>query len=222
MVTFRIKDESTLTTASRAEIRFLNLVGDRYLALEQGAATRRRAARAPTTPSRSTTPARRSTSPCCSTASSRCSRRSTPSRSTSLSLNLVQVLQGEGGTVAGLLQKTASLTNTPGRPRPADRRGDHQPQPDPGHRRPAPPAAERADRRAEGLDGRPRPRPRARSATRWRTSPTSPTVVADLVRRSRPLRQGRRRRAAPAAHTCSTSRRTARPSSTCSTGCRSR
>ena len=29
-----------------------------------------------------------------------------------LTLNLVQVLQGEGGTVQGLLQKTASLTNT--------------------------------------------------------------------------------------------------------------
>ena len=27
-------------------------------------------------------------------------------------MNLVQVLQGEGGTVQGLLQKTASLTNT--------------------------------------------------------------------------------------------------------------
>ena len=39
MVTFRIKDEIELTTASRAEIRFLNLVGDRYLALEQGAST---------------------------------------------------------------------------------------------------------------------------------------------------------------------------------------
>ena len=45
LVTFRIKDEIELTTASRAEIRFLNLVGDRYLALEQGARQRRRAAR---------------------------------------------------------------------------------------------------------------------------------------------------------------------------------
>ena len=45
LVTFRIKDEIELTTASRAEIRFLNLVGDRYLALEQGASTRRRGAR---------------------------------------------------------------------------------------------------------------------------------------------------------------------------------
>ena len=37
IVTFQVKDEINLTTASRAEIRFLNLVGDRYLALEEGA-----------------------------------------------------------------------------------------------------------------------------------------------------------------------------------------
>ena len=35
-----------------------------------------------------------------------------PEQVNELSLNLVQVLQGEGGTVQGLLQKTASLTNT--------------------------------------------------------------------------------------------------------------
>ena len=36
-MTFRVKSDVPLTTASRAEIRFLNLVGDRYLALEEGA-----------------------------------------------------------------------------------------------------------------------------------------------------------------------------------------
>src|SRR6476646_682741 len=36
IVTFKIKSDVPLTTASRAEIRFLNLVGDRYLALEEG------------------------------------------------------------------------------------------------------------------------------------------------------------------------------------------
>ena len=33
LVTFRVKSDVPLTTASHAEIRFLNLVGDRYLAL---------------------------------------------------------------------------------------------------------------------------------------------------------------------------------------------
>ena len=35
-----------------------------------------------------------------------------PEQVNELSLNLVQVLQGEGGTVAGLLAHTASLTST--------------------------------------------------------------------------------------------------------------
>ena len=35
-ITFKIAEDVPLTTASRASIRFLNLVGDRYMALEQG------------------------------------------------------------------------------------------------------------------------------------------------------------------------------------------
>ena len=110
-VTFRIDADIELTTASTAEIRFLNLVGDRYMALEQGQPGR------PTrTPSTRATP-------------SRCSRpvpsldltvlfdgfkplfqALTPDQVNELSMNLVQVLQGEGGTVRGLLEHTASLT----------------------------------------------------------------------------------------------------------------
>src|SRR3954470_24654206 len=36
VVTFKVKSDVPLTTTSRAEIRYLNLVGDRYLALEAG------------------------------------------------------------------------------------------------------------------------------------------------------------------------------------------
>ena len=36
-VTFKVDAGVEMTTASRAEIRFLNLVGDRYMALEEGA-----------------------------------------------------------------------------------------------------------------------------------------------------------------------------------------
>ena len=39
LVTFRVQSDVPLTTASLAEIRFLNLVGDRYLALEEGSST---------------------------------------------------------------------------------------------------------------------------------------------------------------------------------------
>ena len=83
LVTFRVKTDVELTTSSRAEIRFLNLVGDRYLALEEGVTATPHPRRTPPTRSRRPGPARRSTSPRSSTGSSRCSRRCDPSRSTS-------------------------------------------------------------------------------------------------------------------------------------------
>ena len=110
LVTFRIKDEIELTTASRAEIRFLNLVGDRYLALEQGADTDAE----PLAPD-DTIPVDR-TSPALDltvlfNGFQPLFQALNPSQVNELSLNIVQVLQGEGGTVAGLVEKTASLTN---------------------------------------------------------------------------------------------------------------
>jgi phospholipid/cholesterol/gamma-HCH transport system substrate-binding protein len=111
VVTFRIKDEIDLTTASRAEIRFLNLVGDRYMALEQGANTDAQ----PLEPN-GTIPVER-TSPALDltvlfNGFQPLFQALRPDQVNELSLNLVQVLQGEGGTVASLMQKTASLTNT--------------------------------------------------------------------------------------------------------------
>ena len=45
-----------------------------------------------------------------------------------LSYEIVQVFQGEGGTLEGLLAHTASVTSTLAEPRPGDRRPDRQPQ----------------------------------------------------------------------------------------------
>jgi phospholipid/cholesterol/gamma-HCH transport system substrate-binding protein len=111
MVTFRIKDEIELTTASTAEIRFLNLVGDRYLALEQGASTDAETLEADdtisvdrTSPALDLTVLFNGFQPLFQALN--------PEQVNDLSLNLVQVLQGEGGTVASLVQKTASLTNS--------------------------------------------------------------------------------------------------------------
>ncbi|WP_244927786.1 MCE family protein [Nocardioides sp. W7] len=114
LVTFRVKSDVPLTTASRAEIRFLNLVGDRYLALEEGTAEAAGAARplkadgripvAQTTPALDLTVLFNGFQPLFQALS--------PKQVNDLSLNLVQVLQGEGGTVQGLLAKTASLTTT--------------------------------------------------------------------------------------------------------------
>jgi phospholipid/cholesterol/gamma-HCH transport system substrate-binding protein len=112
MVTFRVKADVPVTTVTRAEIRFKNLVGDRYLALEQGrgAEQAERLAEDDTIPVANTEPALDLTvlfngfQPLFTALE--------PDQVNELSLNLVQVLQGEGGTIRSLLQSTASLTNT--------------------------------------------------------------------------------------------------------------
>ena len=111
LVTFRVSSDVPLTTASRAEIRYLNLVGDRYLALEEGA----NQDAAPledggTIPIAQTKPALDLT--VLFNGFQPLFQALTPQQVNDLSMNLVQVLQGEGGTVQGLLAKTASLTNT--------------------------------------------------------------------------------------------------------------
>ena len=110
--------------------------GRSALHLAQPAGQRTTAATWPTaTRSRWRRPHRRSTSRCCSTASSRCSQALSPQDINQLSFEIVQVFQGEGGTVEGLLGHTASVTNDARGPRPGDRRADRQPQRDPGHHR---------------------------------------------------------------------------------------
>ena len=59
MVTFKVKDGVPLTTDSQASIRFLNLIGDRYMSLSEGKAGSPRLL--PSRRSRSTRPPRRST-----------------------------------------------------------------------------------------------------------------------------------------------------------------
>ncbi len=110
LITFRIDDDIELTTASSAEIRFLNLVGDRYMALEQG----RGAADAETLDEGDTIPVE-NTRPSLDltvlfNGFKPLFQALTPDQVNELSMNLVQVLQGEGGTVRGLLEHTASLT----------------------------------------------------------------------------------------------------------------
>ncbi|QIX26620.1 MCE family protein [Nocardioides sp. JQ2195] len=110
LVTFRVKADVPMTTSTRAEIRFKNLVGDRYLAIEEG-----KDGEAPgldeddVIPISNTSPALDLTvlfngfKPLFTALQ--------PDQVDELSLNLVRVLQGEGGTVQSLLANTASLTN---------------------------------------------------------------------------------------------------------------
>ncbi len=111
LVTFRVKADVPLTTASRAEVRFLNLVGDRYLALEEGDdANAEPLEEDEPLPIDQTSPALDLTT--LFNGFKPLFQALKPEDVNELTLNLVQVLQGEGGTVQGLLQKTASLTTT--------------------------------------------------------------------------------------------------------------
>lgn len=109
-VTFSVARDVPMTTDSRAGVRFLNLVGDRYLALQQGETDAERLKEGATLPVSQTTPALNLTAlfngfqPLFAALN--------PEDVNELSMNLVQVLQGEGGTVAGLLKQTAELTNS--------------------------------------------------------------------------------------------------------------
>ena len=110
IVTFSVKKDVPLTTASTADIHYLNLVGDRYLALGQGTPG------APALPAGGTIPVGQ-TQPALDLTTlfngfKPLFEALTPKQVNDLSMNLVQVLQGEGGTVRGLLEHTASLTNT--------------------------------------------------------------------------------------------------------------
>ena len=111
LVSFKVKDDVAMTTATRAEIRFVNLVGDRYLSLEEGKATGAMPL-APdgVIPVTQTEPALDLTTlfngfqPLFAALN--------PDEINELSLNLVRVLQGEGGTIQSLLAHTASLTSS--------------------------------------------------------------------------------------------------------------
>ncbi|WP_332642721.1 MCE family protein [Aeromicrobium sp.] len=110
MVTFKVKDGVPLTTDSRASIRFLNLIGDRYMSLSEGKAGSPRLAPKSTLPLDKTTPALNLTE--LFQGFQPLFQALNPADVNKLSLNLIKVLQGEGGTIQELLSNTASLTST--------------------------------------------------------------------------------------------------------------
>ena len=108
-VTFTVAKDLPLTTESQIEIRYLNLVGDRYLTVLQGKPGGPTLKPGATIGLENTTPALNLTAlyngfaPLFSALE--------PQDVNELSLNLIKVLQGEGGTIEGLLRHTASLTS---------------------------------------------------------------------------------------------------------------
>jgi phospholipid/cholesterol/gamma-HCH transport system substrate-binding protein len=110
LVTFEVDADVPLTQQSRASVRFLNLVGDRYMTLEAGEGGGPRLAPEGTIPLSHTTPALNLTA--LFNGFQPLFQALRPEDVNALALNLVKVLQGEGGTIQEMLANTASLTNT--------------------------------------------------------------------------------------------------------------
>jgi phospholipid/cholesterol/gamma-HCH transport system substrate-binding protein len=108
-VSFKVKDDVPVTRTSRAEIRFLNLVGARYMSLGPGKEGAPRLPDGGTIPKSQTQPALNLTE--LFNGFQPLFQALQPAEVNDLSMNLVRVLQGEGGTIGGLMSHTASLTN---------------------------------------------------------------------------------------------------------------
>jgi phospholipid/cholesterol/gamma-HCH transport system substrate-binding protein len=110
LVTFSVDESTAVTGATNAAIRYRNLVGQRYISLSQGVGDVGRLDEGATIPVSQTSPALDLTvlfngfKPLFQALS--------PSDLNKLSYEIIQVFQGEGGTLEGLLAHTASVTQT--------------------------------------------------------------------------------------------------------------
>jgi phospholipid/cholesterol/gamma-HCH transport system substrate-binding protein len=110
LVEFEVQDETKVTESTYATIRYRNLVGQRYIALTEGEGGSGVVREGGTIPLERTSPALDLTvlfngfKPLFAAM--------TPEDVNKLSYELIQVFQGEGGTLEGLLDSTASVTKT--------------------------------------------------------------------------------------------------------------
>lgn len=110
LVTFDLDSDHPLTESTRAQIRFRNLVGQRYIALSEGAGPDTSIPEGGTLPLSNTAPALDLTilfngfKPLFAALS--------PEDVNQLSYEIITVFQGEGGTLESLLAHTASVTTT--------------------------------------------------------------------------------------------------------------
>ena len=110
LVEFSVRDEARLTESTYATVRYRNLVGQRYIALTEGPGSPGVLRAGATIPLDRTTPALDLTilfngfKPLFEAMS--------PEDVNQLSFELIQVFQGEGGTLESLLARTASVTTT--------------------------------------------------------------------------------------------------------------
>ena len=110
LVTFSVQDTTALSKATRADIRYRNLVGQRYISLSNEIGDSAKLAEGATIPVTQTSPALDLT--VLFNGFKPLFEALTPSDINQLSYEIVQVFQGEGGTLEGLLSHTASVTST--------------------------------------------------------------------------------------------------------------
>ena len=109
-VTFNVDSDRAVAVSTKAQIRYRNLVGQRYVALTEGAGSSRRLTENGTIPLRQTQPALDLTvlfngfKPLFAALS--------PNDVNSFAMEIIKTLQGEAGDVNSLLGHTASLTST--------------------------------------------------------------------------------------------------------------
>ena len=110
LVTFDVQSSTALTRSTHADIRYRNLVGQRYIALTNEIGSTGVLAAGSTIPISKTSPALDLTvlfngfKPLFQALS--------PSDVNELSYEIIQVFQGQGGTLNGMLAHTASITQT--------------------------------------------------------------------------------------------------------------
>ncbi len=109
-VTFSVEDSTAVTGATNVDIRYRNLVGQRYLALTQDIGDAQRQDPGETIPVDRTSPALDLT--VLFNGFKPLFRALSPADVNKFSFEIVQVFQGQGGTVESLLGNTASLTST--------------------------------------------------------------------------------------------------------------
>ena len=109
-ITFTVREASAVTHSSTATIRYRNLVGQRYISVTQGVGDTAPLKGGDTLPLSQTEPALDLTvlfngfKPLFAAL--------TPADVNRLSYEIIQVFQGEGGNIEGLLRSTGSITNT--------------------------------------------------------------------------------------------------------------
>jgi phospholipid/cholesterol/gamma-HCH transport system substrate-binding protein len=110
LVTFSVQSTAPVSRATRADIRYRNLVGQRYISLSDQIGDSTRLPAGATIPVSQTSPALDLT--VLFNGFKPLFEALTPSDINQLSYEIVQVFQGEGGTLEGLLAHTASVTST--------------------------------------------------------------------------------------------------------------